>query len=101
TAPWAATATSWACNLQPALTYWSVFFRFGLCMGFLGPAVSDLCCQTHGSLPQISWVFFSKLFCLLLGSALGAKPKKKEKLGLPGTCKKLHPTLKVVMGKAS
>ncbi|XP_044530869.1 major facilitator superfamily domain-containing protein 4A [Gracilinanus agilis] len=58
-------------NLQPTLTYWSVFFSFGLCTGFLGPTVSDLRCQTHSSLPQISWVFFSQQFCLLLGSALG------------------------------
>ncbi|XP_001371951.1 major facilitator superfamily domain-containing protein 4A [Monodelphis domestica] len=63
-------------NLQPTLTYWSVFFSFGLCMGFLGPTVSDLRCQTHSSLPQISWVFFSQQFCLLLGSALGGFFKK-------------------------
>ncbi|XP_043857232.1 major facilitator superfamily domain-containing protein 4A [Dromiciops gliroides] len=63
-------------NLQPTLTYWSVFFSFGLCIGFLGPTVSDLRCQTHSSLPQISWVFFSQQFCLLLGSALGGIFKK-------------------------
>uniref|UniRef100_A0A8C2VV66 Major facilitator superfamily domain containing 4A n=1 Tax=Chinchilla lanigera TaxID=34839 RepID=A0A8C2VV66_CHILA len=49
----------------------SVFFSFGLCIAFLGPTLLDLRCQTHSSLPQISWVFFSQQLCLLLGSALG------------------------------
>uniref|UniRef100_A0A8B9XIB1 Uncharacterized protein n=1 Tax=Bos mutus grunniens TaxID=30521 RepID=A0A8B9XIB1_BOSMU len=57
---------------QPTLTYWSVFFSFGLCIAFLGPTLLDLRCQTRSSLPEISWVFFSQQFCLLLGSALGA-----------------------------
>uniref|UniRef100_A0A286XJN0 Major facilitator superfamily domain containing 4A n=1 Tax=Cavia porcellus TaxID=10141 RepID=A0A286XJN0_CAVPO len=57
-------------HLQPTLTYWSVFFSFGLCIAFL-PTLLDLRCQTHSSLPQISWVFFSQQLCLLLGSALG------------------------------
>ncbi|XP_004375283.1 major facilitator superfamily domain-containing protein 4A isoform X3 [Trichechus manatus latirostris] len=64
------------CNLQPTLTYWSVFFSFGLCIGFLGPTLLDLRCQTHSSLPQISWVFFSQQLCLLLGSALGGVFKR-------------------------
>nr|XP_044998923.1 major facilitator superfamily domain-containing protein 4A isoform X3 [Jaculus jaculus] len=63
-------------NLQPTLTYWSVFFSFGLCIAFLGPTLLDLRCQTHSSLPQISWVFFSQQFCLLLGSALGGVFKR-------------------------
>ncbi|XP_016071309.1 PREDICTED: major facilitator superfamily domain-containing protein 4A [Miniopterus natalensis] len=58
-------------NLQPTLTYWSVFFSFGLCIAFLGPTLLDLRCQTHSSLAQISWVFFSQQLCLLLGSVLG------------------------------
>ena len=48
-------------NLQPTLTYWSVFFSFGLCIAFLGPTLLDLRCQTRSSLPAISWVFFSSL----------------------------------------
>ncbi|XP_073904602.1 major facilitator superfamily domain-containing protein 4A isoform X2 [Castor canadensis] len=63
-------------NLQPTLTYWSVFFSFGLCIAFLGPTLLDLRCQTHSSLPQISWVFFSQQLCLLLGSALGGVFKR-------------------------
>uniref|UniRef100_A0A9L0J018 Major facilitator superfamily domain containing 4A n=1 Tax=Equus asinus TaxID=9793 RepID=A0A9L0J018_EQUAS len=63
-------------NLQPTLTYWSVFFSFGLCIAFLGPTLLDLRCQTHSSLPQISWVFFSQQLCLLLGSALGGVCKR-------------------------
>uniref|UniRef100_A0A8C5K0F6 Major facilitator superfamily domain containing 4A n=1 Tax=Jaculus jaculus TaxID=51337 RepID=A0A8C5K0F6_JACJA len=54
----------------------SVFFSFGLCIAFLGPTLLDLRCQTHSSLPQISWVFFSQQFCLLLGSALGGVFKR-------------------------
>ncbi|XP_007523192.1 major facilitator superfamily domain-containing protein 4A isoform X1 [Erinaceus europaeus] len=63
-------------HLQPTLTYWSVFFSFGLCIAFLGPTLLDLRCQTHSSLPQISWVFFSQQLCLLLGSALGGVFKR-------------------------
>ncbi|XP_006834144.1 PREDICTED: major facilitator superfamily domain-containing protein 4 [Chrysochloris asiatica] len=63
-------------NLQPTLTYWSVFFSFGLCIAFLGPTLLDLRCQTHSSLSQISWVFFSQQFCLLLGSAFGGVFKR-------------------------
>ncbi|XP_063153576.1 major facilitator superfamily domain-containing protein 4A [Candoia aspera] len=58
-------------NLQPTLTYWSVFFSFGLCIAFLGPTLLDLRCQTQSSLSQITWVFFSQQFCLLVGSCLG------------------------------
>ncbi|KAM6044157.1 major facilitator superfamily domain-containing protein 4A isoform 1-T1 [Chlamydotis macqueenii] len=63
-------------NLQPTLTYWSVFFSFGLCIGFLGPTLLDLRCQTQSSLSQITWVFFSQQFCLLLGSCLGGVFKR-------------------------
>ncbi|KAM5201938.1 major facilitator superfamily domain-containing protein 4A isoform 2-T2 [Hipposideros larvatus] len=63
-------------NLQPTLTYWSVFFSFGLCIAFLGPTLLDLRCQTHSSLSQISWVFFSQQLCLLLGSAIGGVFKR-------------------------
>ncbi|XP_028925715.1 major facilitator superfamily domain-containing protein 4A isoform X3 [Ornithorhynchus anatinus] len=63
-------------NLQPTLTYWSVFFSFGLCVAFLGPTLFDLRCQTHSSLPQVTWVFFAQQFCLLLGSTLGGVFKR-------------------------
>lgn len=53
------------------VTYWSVFFSFGLCIAFLGPTILDLRCQTHSTLQQITWVFFSQQFFLLLGSTLG------------------------------
>lgn len=63
-------------NLQPTLTYWSVFFSFGLCIAFLGPTLLDLRCQTQSSLSQITWVFFSQQFCLLVGSCLGGVFKR-------------------------
>ncbi|XP_040118906.1 major facilitator superfamily domain-containing protein 4A isoform X1 [Oryx dammah] len=63
-------------NLQPTLTYWSVFFSFGMCIAFLGPTLLDLRCQTRSSLPEISWVLFSQQLCLLLGSALGGVFKR-------------------------
>ncbi|KAM9409109.1 major facilitator superfamily domain-containing protein 4A isoform 2-T2 [Pholidichthys leucotaenia] len=58
------------------LTYWSLFFSFGLCIAFLGPTILDLRCQTQTTLQQITWVFFSQQFCLLLGSTLGGLCKK-------------------------
>ncbi|XP_047439119.1 major facilitator superfamily domain-containing protein 4A [Mugil cephalus] len=61
---------------QQTLTYWSVFFSFGLCIAFLGPTILDLRCQTQSSLSQITWVFFSQQLFLLLGSAVGGRFKK-------------------------
>uniref|UniRef100_A0A8C5LQ64 Major facilitator superfamily domain containing 4A n=1 Tax=Leptobrachium leishanense TaxID=445787 RepID=A0A8C5LQ64_9ANUR len=69
-------------NLQPTLTYWSVFFSFGLCIAFLGPTLLDLRCQTHSSLQEITWVFFSQQFCILVGSCLAGVFKKTLKLCL-------------------
>lgn len=69
-------------NLQPTITYWSVFFSFGLCIAFLGPTLLDLRCQTHSSLQDITWVFFSQQFCLLVGSTIGGTFKKSLKLCL-------------------
>ncbi|XP_044030888.1 major facilitator superfamily domain-containing protein 4A [Siniperca chuatsi] len=63
-------------HLQQTLTYWSVFFSFGLCIAFLGPTILDLRCQTQSTLQQITWVFFSQQFFLLVGSSLGGLLKK-------------------------
>ncbi|XP_068567984.1 major facilitator superfamily domain-containing protein 4A isoform X1 [Cebidichthys violaceus] len=61
---------------RQTLTYWSAFFSFGLCIAFLGPTVLDLRCQTQSTLQQITWVFFSQQFFLLVGSGLGGLFKK-------------------------
>nr|XP_046240819.1 major facilitator superfamily domain-containing protein 4A [Scatophagus argus] len=61
---------------QRTLTYWSVFFSFGLCIAFLGPTILDLRCQTQSTLQQITWVFFIQQFFLLVGSSLGGIFKK-------------------------
>nr|XP_019941961.1 PREDICTED: major facilitator superfamily domain-containing protein 4A-like [Paralichthys olivaceus] len=58
------------------LTYWSVFFSFGLCIAFLGPTILDLRCQTQSTLQQITWVFFSQQFFLLVGASVGGLFKK-------------------------
>ncbi|XP_031594754.1 major facilitator superfamily domain-containing protein 4B [Oreochromis aureus] len=58
-------------NAHHTLTYWSVFFSFGLCIAFLGPTILDLQCQTNSTLRQITWVFFAQQFCLLIGSSVG------------------------------
>lgn len=58
-------------NAHHTLTYWSVFFSFGLCIAFLGPTILDLQCQTKSTLSQITWVFFAQQFCLLIGSSIG------------------------------
>ncbi|KAM4588347.1 major facilitator superfamily domain-containing protein 4A [Odontesthes bonariensis] len=58
-------------HLRQTLTFWSVFFSFGLCIAFLGPTVLDLRCQTKSTLQQITWVFFSQQFFLLVGSSMG------------------------------
>ncbi|XP_062272192.1 major facilitator superfamily domain-containing protein 4A [Scomber scombrus] len=63
-------------NWYQTLTYWSVFFSFGLCIAFLGPTILDLRCQTQSTLQQITWVFFSQQFFLLVGSSLGGLFKK-------------------------
>lgn len=61
---------------QHTLTYWSVFFSFGLCIAFLGPTILDLRCQTQSTLQEITWVFFAQQLSLLLGSALEGLFKK-------------------------
>ncbi|KAK9954426.1 hypothetical protein ABG768_016493 [Culter alburnus] len=58
-------------NCQHTLTYWSVFFSFGLSIAFLGPTILDLKCQTGSTLQEITWVFFSQQLCLLIGSSTG------------------------------
>lgn len=63
-------------NAHHTLTYWSVFFSFGLCIAFLGPTILDLQCQTNSTLSQITWVFFSQQFCLLIGSSVGGVFKR-------------------------
>ncbi|XP_077588687.1 major facilitator superfamily domain-containing protein 4B [Stigmatopora nigra] len=63
-------------NAHHTLTYWSVFFSFGLCIAFLGPTILDLQCQTKSTLSQITWVFFSQQFCLLIGSSIGGVFKR-------------------------
>lgn len=64
-------------HLQQTLTYWSVFFSFGLCVSFLGPTILDLRCQTGATAEQITWVFFSQQFFLLVGSCVAGIFKKK------------------------
>ncbi|KAM3878001.1 major facilitator superfamily domain-containing protein 4A [Diretmus argenteus] len=68
------------------LTYWSVFFSFGQCLAFLGPTVLDLRCQTRSTLEQITWVFFSQQFFLLVGSALGGLCKRTLRFSLSTLC---------------
>lgn len=63
-------------NAHHTLIYWSVFFSFGLCIAFLGPTILDLQCQTNSTLSQITWVFFSQQFCLLIGSSVGGVFKR-------------------------
>ncbi|KAM4612756.1 major facilitator superfamily domain-containing protein 4A [Polymixia lowei] len=71
---------------QHTLTYWSVFFSFGLCVAFLGPTILDLRCQTQSTLQQITWVFFFQQFFLLLGSTLGGLFKKTLRSSLLALC---------------
>ncbi|XP_029907913.1 major facilitator superfamily domain-containing protein 4A [Myripristis murdjan] len=73
-------------NWQHTLTYWSVFFSFGLCIAFLGPTILDLRCQTQSTLQQITWVFFCQQFFLLLGSSLGGLCKKTLVFSLSALC---------------
>ncbi|CAL8275706.1 unnamed protein product [Boreogadus saida] len=63
-------------NAHHTLTYWSVFFSFGLCIAFLGPTILDLQCQTSSTLSEITWVFFAQQFCLLIGSSIAGVFKK-------------------------
>uniref|UniRef100_A0A8C7KGM8 Uncharacterized protein n=1 Tax=Oncorhynchus kisutch TaxID=8019 RepID=A0A8C7KGM8_ONCKI len=63
-------------NLHHTCTYWSVIFSFGLCIAFLGHTILYLLCQTQSTLSQITLVFFSQQFCLLIGSSIGGVFKK-------------------------
>ncbi|CAL8367362.1 unnamed protein product [Lota lota] len=63
-------------NAHHTLTYWSLFFSFGLCIAFLGPTILDLQCQTSSTLSEITWVFFAQQFCLLIGSSIAGVFRK-------------------------
>uniref|UniRef100_A0A674BQ06 Uncharacterized protein n=1 Tax=Salmo trutta TaxID=8032 RepID=A0A674BQ06_SALTR len=63
-------------NLHHICTYWSVFFSFGLCIAFLGSTIMYLRCQTQSTLSQVTLVFFSQQFCLIIGSSIGGVFKK-------------------------
>ncbi|BFZ09112.1 hypothetical protein BsWGS_12150 [Bradybaena similaris] len=55
-------------NWMYVITYCCVFGSFGVCVGFLGPTVFDLGCQTHSDLKSMNWVFFVQLMMTLVGS---------------------------------
>uniref|UniRef100_A0A3P9KXK3 Major facilitator superfamily domain-containing protein 4A n=1 Tax=Oryzias latipes TaxID=8090 RepID=A0A3P9KXK3_ORYLA len=73
-------------NAHHTLTYWSLFFSFGLCIAFLGPTILDLQCQTNSTLSQITWVFFAQQFCLLIGSSIGGVFRKTLFSALAALC---------------
>ncbi|XP_041350536.1 major facilitator superfamily domain-containing protein 4A-like [Gigantopelta aegis] len=55
-------------NWIKVVTHCAVFGSFGVCVGFLGPTVFDLGCQTNSDLKKMSWVFFVQLLMTLVGS---------------------------------
>ncbi|XP_050412657.1 major facilitator superfamily domain-containing protein 4A [Patella vulgata] len=55
-------------NWYYVVTYCLVFGSFGVCVGFLGPTVFDLGCQTNSDLRSMNWVFFVQLILTLIGS---------------------------------
>ena len=55
-------------NWIKVVTLCAVFGSFGVCVGFLGPTVFDLGCQTNSDLRKMSWVFFVQLLMTLVGS---------------------------------
>ncbi|XP_076469381.1 major facilitator superfamily domain-containing protein 4A-like [Babylonia areolata] len=55
-------------NRLYVLTYCFVFGSFGVCVGFLGPTVFDLGCQTSSDQKEMNWVFFVQLLMSLVGS---------------------------------
>ena len=55
-------------NMLYVLTYCCVFGSFGVCVGFLGPTVFDLGCQTSSDQKEMNWVFFVQLIMTLVGS---------------------------------
>lgn len=55
-------------NTLYVMTYCFVFGSFGVCVGFLGPTVFDLGCQTHSDQREMNWVFFVQLIMTLVGS---------------------------------
>ncbi|XP_076055487.1 major facilitator superfamily domain-containing protein 4A-like [Oratosquilla oratoria] len=53
------------------ITYWAVFWSFGMCVAFLGPTFLDLECRISSVFSTMSWAFFSQSFFTLVGSAWG------------------------------
>ena len=57
-------------NWHPTLVYCGVFWSFGMCVGFLGPTLLDLGCQTSTTMDTFSWVFLAQLLFTLIGSLI-------------------------------
>uniref|UniRef100_A0A914WC67 Cytochrome b5 heme-binding domain-containing protein n=1 Tax=Plectus sambesii TaxID=2011161 RepID=A0A914WC67_9BILA len=57
-------------NKAKVIVYCAVFWSFGMCVGFLGPTLWDLGCQTATVIPTMAWVFFSQSLFMLIGSLL-------------------------------
>lgn len=55
-------------NFLSIITYGSVFWTFGLCMGFLGPTLWDMECMVELSLSKTTWLFVAQFTFMMLGS---------------------------------
>ena len=55
-------------NWLYVITYCLAFGSFGVCVGFLGPTVFDLGCQTKSDQEQMSVTFTVQLILTLIGS---------------------------------
>ena len=55
-----------------AITYWAMFWSFGMCVAFLGPTLLDLGCLTASDMRTMSSVFFFQLLFMLIGAFLAS-----------------------------
>ena len=64
-------------NWHPTIVYCGVFWSFGMCVGFLGPTLLDLGCQTSTTMDTFSWVFLAQLLFTLIGSLVAGYLSQK------------------------
>lgn len=54
------------------IVYCLVFWNFGMGIGFTGPTIIYLACQTNSSLEVMNWVYFGQLLSMNVGVILAS-----------------------------
>lgn len=54
-------------NAGITIAYFLLYLAFGMCVGFLGPALEDLACFTKETVSAVSWAIFAQTCLMVIG----------------------------------